>query len=118
MEARDFIKSADRLCNYYKECVECPLFISGNCYWIDFGRKRFEENNKVIDIVEEWAKEHPVETRQDKMLKAFPNFPNHNLIGGVLNLCPQNFEKDFSLEFCNQKDCLECQEKYWLEEVE
>lgn len=118
MEARDFIKSADRLCNHYKECVECPLFISGNCYWIDFGRKRFEENNKVVDIVEEWAKKHPVETRQDKILKAFPNFPNYNLIGGVLNLCPRTFEKDFSLEFCDQKDCLKCQEKYWLDEIE
>lgn len=122
MEVRDFIKGADRLCNYYKECVECPLYISGSisgrCYWVDFGRKGLEENNKVIDIVEEWAKEHPAKTRQGEMLKLFPYLPDKFLTKGFLNFCPKDFDSNYHLESCSDKDCCDCQEKYWLEEIE
>lgn len=40
----------------------------------------------IVEQVEQWAKEHPIKTRQSEILKLFPNvstFPN-----GALNICP------------------------------
>lgn len=68
MDAVNFLKAYNRMCdNYGGTCIACSLeeeccdLINEDC--------NFE---KVVSVVEKWAKEHPVKTRQSKFLEQFP----------------------------------------------
>lgn len=114
MDAIEFLKAFNRICNNHREtCMTCPLERE-SC---DLTSK-YCNHEKVVSIVEKWEKEYPTKTRQGEMLKLFPNLPDENLTRGFLNFCPKLFEGSFLPGICSQKDCLECQEKYWLEEIE
>lgn len=103
-----------RMCNFYGECTNCPFDYEkthcGTCN-IFMGI----HPNKANEIILKWCKEHPVETRQDKLLKMFPNAKIDNC--GTSILCPQWVDKDFK---CNPQTlcCDECCREYWLAEVD
>ena len=67
MEALEFIKQKDRMCDYYsgRACSRddsgetCPA-MSIDCE-ITTG-----ESERLVAIVEKWAKEHPEETEQER----------------------------------------------------
>lgn len=71
----------------------------------------------VVEQVEQWAKEHPVKTRQSELLKLFPNTDMYN---GVLEFCPQRF--GYFKDNCNccesMIECVECKRDFWLKEIE
>lgn len=73
------------------------------------------EPEEVVETVEEWAKDHPIKTRQSEFLKLFPN-ATINESDGILCVTPCNIE---GKEFCcpNGKSCGDCYRKYWLTEV-
>jgi hypothetical protein len=79
------------------------------------------EPEEVVELVEEWAKEHPIKTRQSEFLKMFPNakFPNTKTDGGVIIFCPRGFlPKGEAEAYCEKHDeCIECCKDYWLAEV-
>ena len=114
MDAVEYLKALGRLCNNYLCGDNCPLINS--CHDAsDDGYVR------KVQIVEQWAKEHPVKTRQSEFLKLFPEA---SVLGdGYLNICPAQLSSE-----CRDKetggcydpgmDCVKCKRDFWLKEIE
>ena len=100
-----------RMCKSYDRCKNCPLgFKNAAC-----GEAMWNNPDKANEIILKWCDEHPVETRQDRFLKIFPNAKKD--VDGILSICPLFTNKDFS---CQEKEkrCSDCCKDYWLAEVE
>lgn len=97
-----------KLCKSFNTCGSCPLFA-----FCSAKVERFDAD-KANEIILNWCEEHPVETRQDRFLKIFPNAKIDNC--GTSILCPRWVDKDFK---CNRQRlcCAECCKEYWLAEV-
>lgn len=119
MDAVNFFKTANRLCKD-QGCRKCPACKEGVCMVMrmirldDNSVKSIEE---TISKVEQWAKDHPVKTRQSEFLKQFPN-------ADLTRLQPCIIEKDKRPMWCGKYAdfgangcCDECRYAYWNEEV-
>lgn len=113
MDAVEYIKTVNRLCKN-RRCKGCPFYKEGTCT-VGFGDYSVEHIEETISKVEQWAKEHPVKTRQSEFLRMFPN-ATINESDGILCVAPCNIE---GKGFCcaNGKSCGDCRRKYWLTEV-
>lgn len=100
-----------RMCKEHKDCKGCPLFVTIN--GMKVACLDFNYPDKANEIILNWCKEHPVETRQDRFLKMFPNAKID--VDGALSICPQCVNKDFSCQ--TEKRCIGCCKDYWLAEV-
>lgn len=58
MDAVEYVKTKYRLCRSKDSCFECPLQDKENCGCIT---DTIEYVEKAVQIVEEWAKDHPSE---------------------------------------------------------
>ena len=109
MDAVEFYKAFKRMC-YKTDCKDCLL--DQKC--------RPSANVKpeeVVELVEEWAKDHPIKTHQSEFLKKFPKAEVRN---GVISLCPKFYcitllGTDFT--GCSPNDCAKCLREYWPAEV-
>ena len=104
MDAVEYVKQRDRMCDYYVNCGDCP---AGNYE----GCSSLNEIHRMVPIVEQWAKEHPVKTRQSEFLKMFPNA---RIDDGVIFLGPCTIDKSHKCTL----DCKKCCRDYWLKEIE
>lgn len=117
MDAVEFLKTVDRLCRAEEDCSSCPL----NGYACDANLKdvaryyTLESVQDMVQKVEQWAKEHPVKTRQSEFLRMFPN-AMINESDGILCITPCNIEGK-SIGCPNGKNCGDCRREYWLTEV-
>ena len=75
----------------------------------------------VVEQVEQWAKEHPVKTRQSEFLKQWPDAE----IGGdgypsvaPCQLYKDMEEKDENGVCCKNCGCGICRRDFWLKEIE
>lgn len=75
----------------------------------------------VVEQVEQWAKEHPVKTRQSEFLKQWPDAE----IGGdglpyvgPCQLCSGLIHGEFQEDCENRGVCAECRHDFWLKELE
>lgn len=111
MDAVEFFKTVYRLCKN-QACEKCPIWEKGTCMAgvCDYSVENIE---KTISKVEQWAKDHPVKTRQSEFLKLYPNA---DLCRDVINILPCSIEKEMS-KCCDDKKCEECRKDYWLTEV-
>ena len=99
-----------RMCKSYDRCKNCPLgFKNAAC-----GEAMWNNPDKANEIILDWCKEHPLETRQDRFLKMFPNA---EMLDGCLKICPEELGCVEENEMCSMYSCDECREKYWLAEV-
>lgn len=121
MDAVECIKNLRRLCESQADCHECPLHENckegGNVYCIAVYciADVSEYAEKAVQIVEQWAKDHPVKTRQSEFLKMFPNAKIYN---DVIWLCPKYIGCDYRPERnCDEISCFDCKRKFWLAEV-
>ena len=75
----------------------------------DYSVENIEE---TISKVEQWAKDHPVKTRQSEFLKIFPN-------ADIDNILPCDLDKNLKRGHCHDDDagCFYCKKNYWNEEV-
>ena len=67
MDAVEYTKTLRRLCESQANCPECPLH--ENCEEDNYGYcngNASEYVEKSVHIVEQWAKDHPVKTRQSE----------------------------------------------------
>lgn len=103
-----------RMCKVLKnDCGICPMSIGNNGANELCVKLVMKHPDKANEIILNWCKEHPVQTRQDRFLKMFPNAETKN---GVVELCPNRVEKGFN---CGSgDDCDVCYAKYWLAEVD
>ena len=60
MEALEFLRNYDRMCSTIDKCSECPAVNMKCCELYT------DEQAKLVEIVEQWAKEHPEETEQEQ----------------------------------------------------
>ena len=109
MDAVEFLKALGRLCNNYLCGDNCPLIDSCDDESDDgYVRK--------VQIVEKWAKEHPVKTRQSEFLKMFPNASvGYN---GTLVICPSQADTKAVTECVrSERNCDKCKRDFWLKEI-
>lgn len=112
MDAVEFFKNANRLCKNYKSCSACPVWKEGCCI-VEVDDDSVKNIEKMISKVEQWAKDHPVKTRQSEFLKMFPNA---DFCQDVIDISPCNIEKEMR-KCCGDRNCDECKRTYWLTEV-
>lgn len=112
MDAVEFVKTLGRMCN--AECIRCEFWKrrSSGESCTSWQKNHPEE---AVAIVEKWAKEHPIKTRQSEFLKHYPD-ARFSTCGG-LNVCPMNVFSDTGIN-CNAQPCFECKRDFWLAEVE
>lgn len=63
----------------------------------------------VIEIVEQWGKDHPILTRFDKFKEVFGREPRYYSNGTLI--CPRTFTNDDM--GCRSHLCDGCCEKFW-----
>lgn len=113
MEAVEFFKTVNRLCKI-KVAIYALLRKKG-CCMVGFDDDSIKSIEETVSKVEQWAKDHPVKTRQSEFLKKFQDAK----IGkdGVLIIYPCAVEKRLSRTKCGGMFCDDCRREYWLEEV-
>ena len=125
MDAVEFLKEAKRYCKWCKNTTQDgKKRLCDACY--------FEKLNnifnlhsmaycKFVEMVEQWAKEHPVKTRQSEFFKQWPDAE----IGydGLPTIAPCQLNIEL-LQCESQKDCEDrgvcdkCRRDFWLKEIE
>ena len=117
MDAVEFLKQFNRMCKEYNDdgCKECPA------YKYRCGEEFDEQEEDGVSIVEKWAKEHPVKTRQSEFLKMWPDAE----IGddGYPSVAPCQLYKDMEEKdengVCGKNcGCGICRRDFWLKEIE
>lgn len=117
MDAVEFLKTLRRMCN--GECHKCEFQKRLNGFeTCTVWRKTHPE--EAVAIIEKWAKEHPVKTRQSVFLEQYPEAELAQ--DGILTICPIAIsaayrEKDGRCD-SRSDTCAECRRKFWLAEVE
>ena len=114
MDAVEYVKQRERMCDYYVNCGDCPAGNYDGCASLD-------EIPNLVPIVEKWAKEHPVKTRQSELLKLFPEA--NMMCDECLNICPAQLssecrDKETGGCYDTGMDCIKCKRDFWLKEIE
>lgn len=118
MDAVDFFKTANRLCKD-QSCRKCPACKEGVCM-IRLDDNSVKSIEETISKVEQWAKDHPVKTRQSEFLKKFPDA----YLSAITRLLPCSLDKTLKPLRCAKYGylsitcrCDTCRYDYWNEEV-
>lgn len=114
MDAVEFFKTANRLCKN-QGCETCPIGEKGYCM-VGIDNNSVKNIEETILKLEQWAKDHPVKTRQSEFLKMFPDAPI-NEGDGILCVSPCDVEGGKRIGCANGKGCNDCRLEYWLAEV-
>lgn len=105
MDAVVYGKTLLRMCKSHPACGGCPLQSKDGCMAEIFG-----DVEKAVPIVEQWAKDHPIKTRQSEFLKMFPNVPMRD---DVIDICPATVVKGLkNAEHCNHILCKDCRKTF------
>lgn len=106
MDAIEFIKERNRMCNYYKSkgsCKDKSCPASYHCC-LDFLSVEYD-GFKLVDDVEKFSYEHPKKTMLQDFLEKYPNAELND--DGIPKPCPSWLGyKD--MPFCNRIRCVEC----------
>ena len=114
MDAVEYVKQRDRMCDYYVNCGDCPACDYEGC-------SSLNGIANLVPIVEKWAKAHPIKTRQDEFFNQWPDAE----IGydGLPTVAPCQLNIELlqceSQEDCEKRGvCGKCRHDFWLKEVE
>ena len=120
MDALEFLKEHKRMCNAYSNsyngCCDCPLV--SHC---SIGSTASDDDNKkIVDVVEQWSKDHPRKTRQSVVLEKWPEAAIDSY--GLLDLCPAPISKSHRNIYgsCPHVgvNCYDCRLEFWMQEVD
>lgn len=118
MDAVEFIKMVNRLCKN-QGCNVCPVAKEGRCM-VGFDDDSIKSIEETVSKVEQWAKAHPVKTRQSEFLKMFPNAD----LKIITRLSPCSLDGTMKPLRCAKygylsitRRCDRCRFDYWNEEV-
>ena len=106
MDAVEFIKQVRRMGKQKGEAI---------CFKLE------EKDTEIVEQVEQWAKEHPVKTRQSEFLKQWPDAEISD--DGLPSIAPCQLNVLF-IHGKAQKDCEDrgvcnkCRRDFWLKEIE
>ena len=117
MDAVEYLKTLCRVC--HAGCHKCEVEAKRSVfeYCTSWQKNHPEE---AVALVEQWAAEHPVKTRQSVFLEQYPEAELAQ--DGILTICPIAIsaayrEKDGSCD-SRSDSCADCRRKFWLAEVE
>ena len=114
MDAVEYVKQRERMCEHYVHCGDCPVGDYQGCASLN-------EIPNLVPIVEKWVKAHPEKTRQSEFLKMWPDAE----IGddGLPSIAPCQLNVEL-LQCESQEDCEgrgvcdKCRRDFWLKEIE
>ncbi len=111
MDAVIYVKAWKRMCKTFSACDKCLLHVKEGCM-----AEIPEEAEMAVSIVKQWAKDHPIKTRQSEFLKTFPNAQMVNIEHAF---CIAHFD---STKMCKESNpsgekCIACRYRFWNEEV-
>lgn len=114
MDAVEYVKQRERMCDYYVNCGDCPAGKYERC-------ASLKEIPNLVPIVEKWAKEHSVKTRMSEFLKQWPDAEISD--DGLPSIAPCQLDVRFihgkAQEDCeNRGVCGKCRCDFWLKEIE
>lgn len=114
MDAIEFIKERQRLCQTYVDCFKCPAYNSntGGC---NFNTASGYEATEQIRLLEGWSAAHPCKTRQDVFLEQYPDV---SLSYGIINIKPCQIVRNHTYGECCITDCPQCRKEFWTQEVQ
>ena len=116
MDAIQFIKEKERMCKDFGSCILCPACLNDMCA---VGLRSGVAPEQQINIVKEWAEQHPHKTRQDVFLEQYPEAEIDN--NGLLAVCPAPIFRSHRHDGggCSDLDkkCAEFLREFWLQEV-
>lgn len=119
MDAVEFLRERRRMCNAQDDCDTCPIGIVCADYFVNHNYSQ-EKSSGMVSTVEQWAKDHPIKTRQSVFLEQFPNARLET--NGIIDISPCRVDpKQYPLngkDCCKFRSCAECRRKFWLAEVE
>ena len=112
MDAVIYIRDMQRMCKSHISCNGCELK-PGN------GKSCMEgmDPQECISVVEQWAAEHPIKTRQSVFLEQFPNAPIYTNTHNVA-LDPCLIDTTLRGHCPTGRGCDICRREFWLAEVE
>lgn len=113
MDAVKFVKTLGRMCD--AECIKCE-FWKRRSRWESCNAWQKNHPEEAVAIVEQWAAEHPIKTRQSEFLEHYPGA--RISIHGCLNICPMDVFSDAEINCINAQSCFECKKEFWMQEVE
>ena len=116
---KNLVRMWDSLRNEYKgvptcitvSCGVCPL---QDCCCGDNGNISFN-SEKAIEIVTQWAKDHPILTYEQKYEETFGVKPLQIDKCTKNYLCPKHAGFDIGIN-CNAQSCEKCKEEFWKSE--
>lgn len=104
MDAVEFLKQYSRMVTFGVQPFKVPSNLP------------YEE---IVSRVEQWAKEHPVKTRQSELLKLFPEA--EMIDDSYINICPVLISKEYKNNegICRMVgiNCDKCKRDFWLTEI-
>ena len=105
MDAVEFLKQYSRMVTFGVQPFKVPSNLP------------YEE---IVSRVEQWAKEHPVKTRQSELLKLFPEVISEP--DGFIDICPAfivSAKRKTKTGGCRYPSisCEECKRDFWLAEI-
>lgn len=72
MDAIEFVYEWARMCRSAQSCNDCPAYKDSSCS-LNYSQVRTKEQaQRVVQLVLDWAAEHPQETRLSKLLRQYP----------------------------------------------
>ena len=114
MDAVEYVKQRNRMCDYYVNCDDCPAGNYEGCSSLDV-------IPNLVPIVEKWAKEHHAKTRQSEFLKQWPYAKISDDGLPAISPCQLNvlFIHGKAQKDCEDRGvCNKCRRDFWLKEVE
>lgn len=113
MDAFDFVKAYQRMCKAYPTCSKgCPLHAGDDVCMI------VTSAQDAVDIVEEWAKKHPVKTRQSEFLRQWPGASKDSKGVPLIRPCDIDTESYADKGLLCSRSCVKCRREFWSQEVE
>ena len=117
MDAVDYLKTLRRMCN--NECHKCEVEAKRSVfeYCTSWQKNHPEE---AVALVEKWASEHPIKTRQSVFLEQYPEASISK--DGTIAICPLAISTAYrgkdGVCVIRTDTCADCRRKFWLAEVE
>lgn len=102
MDAVDFINTRDRM---VKETGYAPA--------VEYTHAMPAE--EIVAVVEKWAREHPVKTRQKLFLEQWPNAELDCC--NIIKIDPCDVDATI-YQNCNTDACEQCRREFWSQEVD
>lgn len=120
MDAVDFFKTVNRLCKNQRCCTECPIHKNGMGCMVNADYDSIKSIEETVSKVEQWAKDHPVKTRQSEFLKKYPDA----YLSDITRLLPCSLDSTLKPLRCAKYGylsitcrCDRCRDDYWNKEV-